>query len=1349
MDDWGRRREQIKIFVLLAAFGVAAELNSVQIPYTGALIDGRWAFGFMGFALLQRWRAALLLACCLSIPLNSHVPLWIGFLGNLLYAVPALLVIRPLSSRLLVRCGPSWVYGLGWLALVLGCYQVFTTPAVWAVVALMDGGPVWPKVWEGWQTQPFLVESILAGLLSAVAMVAVLTHQRLGHIYRMLLGIRSVNQLIVSEDDPVRLIEHACANLTETMGYLGARIVLLDTEGRRVTAAALSGSGGGCNMLREQLARGELPVCMTRALDREGTVVVENPAADCAGCPALKESAGRAGLSRRLASDGKTYGVLSVDVPAAYVRDTEARGLFDEVADDLAFALCRIEMARSHRALEGIYATLYEKSHAVMLVIDSDSGAVVDANPAAERFYGWSREELTRKNIAEINTLTPEQVRAEMQAARDMRRNHFLFKHRRADGSIRDVEVYSGSVEFEERQLLYSIIHDITQRVQAEEALCESERYLRSILQTTADGFLVVDHEGGIIEVNDAYCLLSGYTRDEILGMRLSDLEAAEVPEATADRARRVVVEGSEFFETRHRRKDGSVFSIEVSVSFVRERGGCFVSFCRDLTERKRREEHIALLGQMLDEAPAAVTIHSTEGRFLFANQAACALHGYDDVGAFLAINLHDLDMPESESLIAEHMRQINQAGAARFEVTHYCKDRSVLPMEVFAKAIEWHGEPALLSIATDITERKRAEERLRLQSLVLDQIADRVTVTDLDGVITYVNDAEVRTLGYEREDLIGASVERYGEDPDRGASQHEIVEDTLCQGQWRGEVVNRTADGREVILDCRTQVILDERGNKVALCGIATDITERVLAEEALRESEEKYRSLFNQFMGGIYLHDLEGRILDVNMMACAQSGYSRDELLKLTVFDLHPDEAETGYWPKDELVRAWKLWRPGQRIVVEGERRRKDGVVFPVEVSTGMVRYGQSDLILAIVQDISERKRAEAEREQLREQLNQAQKMESVGRLAGGVAHDFNNMLNVILGHAELAVEELPPEHPVRDDIEEIRKAAQRSADLTRQLLAYARKQTVAPRVLDLNETVASTLRMLRRLIGEDIQLTWNPSEALDPVRIDPAQVDQLLANLCVNARDAIGHNTGTIAIETGSAVFDEEYCAAHPGATAGRYVMLAVNDDGCGMDEGTRAQAFEPFFTTKGQGEGTGLGLATVYGIVKQNRGFVDICSELGQGTAVKVYLPCHKDRVAQDAEVTESATPPRGNETILLVEDEPAILKMTRTMLLRQGYAVLAAATPGEAIRLAQEHAGDIHLIITDVVMPEMNGRDLAKNVLSLYPRIKRLFMSGYTADVIAHQGVLEEGVYFIQKPFLQKDFTAKIRDVLGS
>ncbi|MCA9430104.1 MAG: PAS domain S-box protein [Candidatus Omnitrophica bacterium] len=402
---------------------------------------------------------------------------------------------------------------------------------------------------------------------------------------------------------------------------------------------------------------------------------------------------------------------------------------------------------------------------------------------------------------------------------------------------------------------------------------------------------------------------------------------------------------------------------------------------------------------------------------------------------------------------------------------------------------------------------------------------------------------------------------------------------------------------------------------------------------------------------------------------------------------------------------------------------------------------------IALALAQN--ERRKIEEEKENLQGQLLQAQKLEAVGRLAGGVAHDFNNMLQAILGYTDLALEGIDPDSPYKKDFMEIHQAAQRSANLTRQLLAFARKQAISPVVLDLNDKISDLLKMLRRLIGEDINLAWMPGASLWRIKVDPTQVDQILANLVVNSRDAIA-GVGKVTIETGNKTFDEEYCHDHTGASPGEFVRISVSDDGCGMDKETLEHVFEPFFSTKPIGEGTGLGLATVYGIVKQNEGFINVYSEPGHGTTFAIYLP--RCEVPMEDRSSDSSPEPLsgGNETILIVEDEEAVLQLGTRILEGLGYRVLKARGPREALQLANENHSAIQLLITDVVMPEMNGRDLSQKLRDLMPDdLKVLFMSGYTADLIANRGVLEDGVKFIQKPFSMRELATIVRQTLDA
>jgi signal transduction histidine kinase/ActR/RegA family two-component response regulator len=465
--------------------------------------------------------------------------------------------------------------------------------------------------------------------------------------------------------------------------------------------------------------------------------------------------------------------------------------------------------------------------------------------------------------------------------------------------------------------------------------------------------------------------------------------------------------------------------------------------------------------------------------------------------------------------------------------------------------------------------------------------------------------------------------------------------------------------------------------------------------------------------------------------------TGYTYNELIGMNGLLLISDDT------REKVIHNINT---GHEKSYEAKGVRKNGEEYPLRLEARIIPYKNKDVRVVEFRDITENKRATDEKEKLESQLRQAQKLEAVGRLAGGVAHDFNNMLSVIIGHSEMALEQLDPSLPIYADIEEIKSAGIRSADLTRQLLAFARKQTVSPRVLDLNKTLNDMINMLKRLIGEDIDLIWKKGKEFFPIKIDPSQLDQILANLCLNARDAIS-GVGKIIIEAKKVCVDDMFCEIHAEASPGTYVCLMISDNGKGMDRITLSSIFEPFFTTKSIGKGTGLGLATVHGIVKQNNGFINVYSEPGKGTSFKIYLPYQLSNESIQTSANQSIVCPHGKETILLVEDEPSILKMIKKNLIRLGYMVLSAKSPGEAMNLVKNQNNQIHLLITDVIMPELNGRDLAENLILLNPELKVLFMSGYTSDVIAHHGVLDEHVSFIQKPFSHKELAIKIREVL--
>ncbi len=761
-------------------------------------------------------------------------------------------------------------------------------------------------------------------------------------------------------------------------------------------------------------------------------------------------------------------------------------------------------------------------------------------------------------------------------------------------------------------------------------------------------------------------------------------------------------------------------------------------------------------------------------------------------------------------------------------------------------------------------------EQRLARAEAALQVIPYGIQHTDLQGRIVAASDAYHRMLGYAPGELVGHHIWDFDPSPEQVQRVRDYFEHLVAE-QPRPEPFvsqNRRRDGTIIDVLVHWDYRRDQSGVLRGFTSVVTDITPVENAHRALRESEERFRTVLEGLPGGVFAHDLEGRFLLVNEAACANTGYEREELLELTVADIDPDSR-----PRDDQHLLWQRLARGGFAHLESVHRRRDGSRYPVAVHLNAIQLDGRPAILAMAYDITERKsleyelresemrfrmlvesapvsilalrdgkyifgnpaaasllgyphaddftgldalqtiapefrdavrermlrvtegwanppqemqllrrngqrvwvistsvavqldgrptvlvvgqnitrqkRIEEEKARLEEQYRQAHKMESVGRLAGGVAHDFNNMLSVILGNVQLADSELPATAGVRARLQEIERAARHSVELTRQLLAFARKQTVSPLILDLNETVAGMLGMLQRLIGEEIALRWRPAADLWPIMMDPGQIDQLLVNLCLNARDAID-GVGEIAVETARVNLGAADGVDEPEHQAGDYVLLSVSDSGGGIDAENLGKIFDPFFTTKPKGQGTGLGLSTVYGIVMQNGGFVTVDSEPGQGSCFCLYFPRYAGEPCQTLQPPRAAkSTPLGSEILLLVEDEPAVLALGEQMLRKLGYQVLTAATPTAAIDLVAHHEDPIHLVITDVVMPEMNGRELVERLLGLRPQLKVLYMSGHTDDAIAHHGVLAKGLHFMHKPFSRLQLADKVREALDA
>ena len=1008
------------------------------------------------------------------------------------------------------------------------------------------------------------------------------------------------------------------------------------------------------------------------------------------------------------------------------------------------------------RESEEKYRTLVENMQDAAYRCDLD-GRIIFTTPSAARMTGCpSAEAMTGMSMWDFYYQPDDREKFLDDLDGKGRLTHYELKLKRMDGTplivSANVQYYhdkDGNVAGVE-----GVFNDITERKQAEEELKKSETLLRSIFDTSPAGLLVlVDRIPA--KVNRSFCRLTGYSEEELVGqstrkLYFTDQEYDHVGDKYYERNS----ENVSVIETCFRRKDGSAVDSLICLSPINpaDKKTGYVAITLDISERKRAEEALeeseekyrTLVENMQDAAYRC----DLNGDIVFTSPSAARMLG----------------APSVESLVGRSIaRDFYYCPDEREKLVNELKEHGkVTNFEVTLRRMD-NGEPVIIStnsqlyrdkdgnvigiegVFSDITDRKRAEKALRESEEFLRKIFDVTPIGIIlleDRIFVKVNDYICRVSGYSEEELLRQpSWFFYTDDEEYNRVGRELYSHMEKEGTGTIETYLKHKNGSIVsVLLSMTRLNIGDIKNGVIVTVV--DITERKNAEEALRKNEAVLKSLLDATPIGVGL--IINRVLvKVNNSLCRIMGYSERELIGQSTRMLYTDENEYNRIGT-ELYAKMESTGLGMN---ESILKRRDGTVLNAILCLSPFDSNDTSAgVTLTVFDITERKKMEAEKLRLEEMLLHSQKLESIGRLAGGIAHDFNNLLTAIMGNTEMAMKQLDPSGKPYSRLEVVKKAANGAANLTRQLLAFSRKQVIEPKEINFDELLQHVCKMIPALIGENIRLNVLLSGQMSLIKADAGQVEQIIINLVTNARDAMPDG-GDLTIETAVVFLDENYSHLHPGVSPGSYVMMVITDTGAGMSGETLEHAFEPFFTTKETGRGTGLGLATVYGIVKQNGGTIEVYSEIGRGTSLKVYFPVVSESGAGPEHDTDKEVIPIGTETILIVEDKSEVLEFCRDVLMQSGYNVLSASSGEEALTVAENYRDTIHMLVTDVILPGINGRVTAERITSMRPGIKVLYTSGYTAEVIDKQGILEKGINYLNKPFTSHEFSVRIRDVL--
>ena len=1185
--------------------------------------------------------------------------------------------------------------------------------------------------------------------------------ERLEHLNVVLRAIRNVNQLITQETDRERLLKGVCTKLVETRGYHHAWIALFDEAGRLISSAA-AGFNGGFAVLADRLELGWLPGCGHRTLSAGHVVVIKDPVTECGDCPLVSFYPDSNRLSTTLRYKDKTYGIITVAAPTGFVEDPEELDLMAELAGDIAFALYKFDLEEKRLQAEE---------------------ALRQAHDQLERRVEERTVELSQTN---------KRLQQEIEERRRIQEELDQYRQQLEQLVIkRTVRLIEANHQLEQ---------EIRERQRIAEGLQQSQERYKMLFERMLDGHavheIICDETGRpidyrFLDINPAFEAMTGLGR-EIIGKTVLEVMPG-TEQYWIDIYGQVALTGQ---PARFENYSGEVGQKWFEVLAYSPGQNQFAVLFQEITQRKQMEEALRqsevrfrTLVESIDDIVFTLDDQQRHtgvyGRWLensglspefFIGKTARDIMGVEAAKAHETATERAL---AGESVVYEWSSSDPDGSTSSFQT-------SLSPLKNAQAEVV-----GLVGIGRDITQLKQVEAAVRMNEAryraLFEQANDAIFLINKRDQIIDVNQRACDLLGYTPEELLTMTIPDIQAPEVRGQTGTVIKEELR---QYEGapfEAVGLHRDGTRIPVEVTTSEVADQQQELVI--SICRDITERKQAEEEIHRRNRDL-TLLNRVVAATAA-SLEPHVmleiacrelaLAFNLPEAAAALWNEDRTEAVVVAEyLTQDQSSTlpANLPLSDNPLFQHLLLHKVPLIIEDAQNdprldsiqtvvRQRGIIslliLPLIIHEEVVGMLELDAITArsfspeevdLAQNVAAqvsgalaRAQLEEERRKLQDQFHQAQKMEALGRLTGGVAHDFNNLLTAINGFAELVQMRLAPDDPQYQLVGNIINSGQRAANLVRQLLAFSRKQLIEPKILDLNLVVADMDKMLRRIIGEDIELKTILTPELWPVKLDPAQLEQIIVNLAVNARDAMP-NGGRLTIETANVILDPSYAATHLEAAQGQHVLLAISDSGMGMDQEILTHVFEPFFTTKELGRGTGLGLATVYGIVKQNSGTIQVYSEIGVGTTFKIYLPYVKEIVSSTIDRTQVGEEiPGGDETILLVEDDANVRKLVQRVLKNFGYNLLVAEDGPEALQLAAGYNESIQLLLTDVVMPGLSGKTLAEELKQTRPNLKILFMSGYTDNAIAHHGVLDPGTAFVQKPFSATIIAYKIREVL--